>query len=102
MYVFRTIQYSLVLILIGLALLVDPSGMIVFHGGNPQTFKEYYATRRIHAIIIICVGVLMFLSAMLVLFLKSVKKDEKIDEQNNTAEDGIKNGNDWNAEIFKR
>lgn len=44
-YVFRTIQYSMVLFFIGLALLIDTSGQRVFRGASKDVQKKYFETR---------------------------------------------------------
>ena len=68
LYIFRMIQYSIVLSCVGLLLLFDPSGDHVFRGESLEVRKDYYDTRTVHAIILLVVGVLQFISALLSLF----------------------------------
>lgn len=77
LYIFRTIQYSVVLIFVGVLLLFDPSGNHVFRGESLEVRKEYFDTRKGHASILIVVGALQLISALLALFVMTSFEDEK-------------------------
>ena len=80
LYIFRMIQYSIVLICVGLFLLLDPSGNHVFRGESLEVRKDYFDTRKVHAIILMVLGGVQLISAMLTLFAPFAKENEKFEK----------------------